>query len=114
MAGDRDIAPGADTITLGQYQRRENASANGTDAVATNGDATCLCAVCSKPLSARQKRTCSVQCSRRLAGVAKSRPLTRRAATASAVSLDLATFLRSVPVEVDALEIGGWRCERIR
>jgi len=102
--GERDPAPPTDTITLGQYQRREHPAANGN---AVEGR---ICVACGKPLAPRQQRACSQACARSLGATARHREATARRPRPRASTTDPLAFLDQLPPCVVSVGIahGGW------
>jgi hypothetical protein len=77
-------------------------------AVETHEDATRRCEVCAEVLKPTQKRACSSKCARTLGSRSHANTSTPRAIE----GLWLNDLLTSLPAEVTAIELIGWRCER--
>ena len=82
-----------DTLTRQQYDRLRNG--NGPEASVER-----VCGACGKPLTSRQQRACGNECAGRLGRGAKG-------------FLAMSAYLASLPPDVDAIELLGWRCVRM-
>jgi predicted nucleic acid-binding Zn ribbon protein len=102
------------TLTKAEFDEARGSDTNGSAPPARR------CAVCDKPLRPSQKRACSPRCGQKLGGRVAAARTKERASEASVSAFadktsstgDPFAFLASLPLEVTAVELAGWRCVR--